>query len=619
MPRSRILPPAASPEAARRTHRFALCCALGYAALAVLWVMLFMGVASGWGQGSVPPSQLYLVRGLALVALTAGLVYVAALCAARHLGRHETLLRQREQQLAGIVDTAMDAIITVDAAHRIVVFNRSAAEVFRIPAEQAIGQPLDRFVPMRQQAAHREHVKRFAESGATSRRMGRLHVLAGLRADGEEFPMEASLSRMGEGEDVLMTVVLRDATEQREGEKAREAQLAAEAANLAKTQFLAHMSHELRTPLNAILGFSQLLLTRPDCPLGEAEAQQVQHIREAGWHLLALVNDVLDVSRIESGTLQLDSRGVELHPLLDEAWQLSEDEAQQHGVTMQAAYRDVPRVAAWCDALRLRQVVLNLLSNAIKYNRPGGLVRLDLEHDSSSVRLLLSDTGLGMTQEQLAHLYEPFNRLGRERGGVEGTGIGLALTRQLVMLMNGDMHIESVAGEGTCVRVELPRSQVPAKLPEPPPAPPSTPPSADELPVVLYIEDNPVNMLVVEQLLVRWPIARLAQAEDGASGLREARRLQPALILLDMRLPDMTGLELLAALRADPQTAGLRVVALSASAMTADVALARDAGAAAYWTKPLQFDQFLHDMQGQLQASARVHQGNTANADLDDS
>lgn len=594
---------------------------MGYASLATLWVLLFVGFVSGWGQDAIAPSRLYQVRGLALVVLTTGLVYLAALSAARHLGRHETLLRQREQQLAAIVDTAMDAIITVDAAHRIVVFNRSAADVFRIPPEQAIGQQLDRFVPLRQQAAHREHVQRFAQSGTTSRRMGRLHVLAGLRADGEEFPMEASVSRTGEGEDVLMTVVLRDATEQREAEKARQAQLAAEAANLAKTQFLAQMSHELRTPLNAILGFSQLLLTHPDQPLGEAEAQQVQHIREAGWHLLALVNDVLDVSRIESGMLQLDNGAVELHPLLDEAWQLSEEEAQQNGVTMQAAYRDVPRAAAWCDALRLRQVVLNLLSNAIKYNRAGGLVRLELEHDASSVRLLVSDTGLGMTQEQLAHLYEPFNRLGRERGGVGGTGIGLALTRRLVMLMNGDMHIESVAGEGTRVRIELPRSQAPARLPEPPHASPrSLPqPSANELPTVLYIEDNPVNMLVVEQLLVRWPIARLTQAEDGASGLREARRLQPALVLLDMRLPDMTGLEVLAALRTDPATAGLRVVALSASAMAADVEQARRAGAAAYWTKPLQFDQFLHDMQTQLQVSARVREGSTANADLDDS
>jgi PAS domain S-box-containing protein len=616
---SGLFPPAASPAAVRRAHRFALCCAAGYAALAMLWVLGLAELVSGWTGGADPSPRLALARGLVLVAMTAALVYLAALCAARHLGRHETLLQQRELQLAGIVDTAMDAIITVDAGHRIVVFNRSAAQVFRVPAQEAIGQPLERFVPQRQQAAHREHVRQFAQHGTTTRRMGRLHMLTGLRADGHEFPMEASVSRMGEGDDVLMTVVLRDATEQREAEKARQAQLAAEAANLAKTQFLARMSHELRTPLNAILGFSQLLLTDPERPLAEAQAQQVEHMREAGWHLLALVNDVLDVSRIESGALQLDSRGVDLHPLLDEAWGLTHKQAEQHGVAMEPAYRNAPAAAAWCDSLRLRQVVLNLLSNAIKYNRPGGVVRVELEHDEAAVRLHFSDTGLGMTQEQLTHLYEPFNRLGRERGGVEGTGIGLALTRQLVMMMNGDMRIDSVAGEGTRVQVVLPRCPVPDAPPAPPPPPMARGADArpERLPTVLYIEDNPVNMLVVEQLLVRWPIARLAQAQDGASGLREARRLKPELILLDMRLPDMTGLEVLAALRADPATASLRVVALSASAMAADVEHARRSGAAAYWTKPLQFEQFLQDMQGQLAASAGARQGQWA--DLDDS
>jgi PAS domain S-box-containing protein len=603
-------PPASADTAASSRHGLALsstqqvghACRLGlywalaYAALALLWLW-----ASATWAGDAAPGEPALLRlapstGLLLVAMTAILIYAAVCWVTHRLARHEALLRQRELQLSDIVDTAMDAIITVDAAHKIVVFNRAAAQVFRVPAEQALGQPLDRFLPHRSQAAHRKHVRRFAERGTTARRMGMLHTLTGLRADGEEFPMEASVSRLGEGDEVLMTVVLRDATERLATEKARQAQLAAELASQAKTQLLANTSHELRTPLNAILGFSQLLLTPPTGALDDAQLRQVEHIRDAGWHLLALVNDVLDISRIESGALQVDIRSVELHPLLDEACLLIGEEAHLHGVRIDAAFRARAPAAACCDPQRLRQVLVNLLSNAVKYNRPGGQVRIDFNVDADKVRLELADTGLGMTQEQLAHLYEPFNRLGRERGGVEGTGIGLALTRQLVLRMNGELQIDSMLGRGTTARLVLPWT-APADAVQPSVPAALDMPEGPRLPTVLYIEDNAINMLVVEQLLARWPIARLAQAEDATSGLALARQLQPDLILLDMRLPDMSGLEVLEKLRSDPETAALRVVALSASAMAADVDQARRGGALAYWTKPLKFNQFLQDMQ----------------------
>ncbi|MBI3370106.1 MAG: PAS domain-containing sensor histidine kinase, partial [Burkholderiales bacterium] len=440
-------------------QRFALCCALAYGAVASAWVLL-SALGVGWltDDGRLL-LRLYQAKGLLLVAMTALLVYAAALWAARRLRGHEALLRRHAMQLSGIVDTAMDAIITVDAAQTIVVFNRAAAEVFRLPCEQAIGQPLARFVPPRLHAAHQAHVQRFSSSGKTSRRMGQLHTLVGLRADGQEFPMEASVSRLGEGAAVLMTVVLRDATERIDAQTAHEARLAAEAASQAKTQFLARMSHELRTPLNAILGFSQLL-RRPDEALSADHARQVAQIEQAGWHLLALVDDVLNVSHIEACRLQIDCRAVPLHPLLDAAWLLTEVQARRHGVVMDAAFRgtaaSTATTAAWCDPLRLRQVLLNLLSNAVKYNRPGGWVRLALSTDQARVRLSVVDSGLGMTPDQLAHLYEPFNRLGRERSGVEGSGIGLALSRQLVLLMNGSLDITSTPGQGTRVDVELP-------------------------------------------------------------------------------------------------------------------------------------------------------------------
>jgi len=607
-PTSQLSPAPDSAQAARRTRQLALSCALIYALFAALWILVSAKLAGHGTQQELLWMGLGEADGLPLAAVTTALVYAAALYAGRRLSRHEATARQREMLLSGIVETAMDAIITVDVNQTIVVFNRAAGEVFRLPAEQAIGQPLDRFIPARAHAVHRHHVRAFANTGQTSRRMGHLHTLVGVRADGEEFPMEASLSRLSEGDKVLMTVVLRDATERFAAQKAHEAQQVAEAASQAKTQFLARMSHELRTPLNAILGFSHIVLANSAEPLGEEKARQVEHIRNAGWHLLSLVNDVLDVSRIESGDMQLEFRSVDVRRELDEAWLLIGKDALRHGVELDAAYRDAPAAGAWCDPLRLRQVLVNILSNAVKYNRAGGHVRIELETDATQVRIVFTDSGLGMTHEQLAHLYEPFNRLGRERGGVSGTGIGLSLTRDLVLMMKGKLNVDSVPGEGTRVELALPscpapHSTTPATSPLPAPssahspAPPSTVAAEAPAPTVLYIEDNPVNMLVIEQLFARWPVACLAKAEDGASGLAAARRLQPDLILLDMRLPDMTGIDVLAALRADPATAALRVVALSASAMPGDADQACRAGAIAYWTKPLQFDQFLRDVQ----------------------
>jgi len=399
----------------------------------------------------------------ALTALAAALASVAAICAATHLCRRVALLRVREQQLADIVDTAMDGIVTADPRHRIVLFNRAAAAMFRLPAEQALGQPLERLVPERLQAAHRQHLQRFATPGAPVQATP--VELVGLRADGEEFPLQASFSRAGGGDHVLFTVLLRDLTAQRASERAqqdaqraRKAQSAAEAASRAKTEFLARMSHELRTPLNAILGYSQLLLAQPEPPLREPQARQARHIVEAGWHVLALVNDLLDVARIEAGVLHVECSAVDLPRLLDESWRLVHEGAERQAVALEAAWRDAPAVPAWADPLRLRQVLVNLLSNAVKYNRPGGRVRVALAHDDATLSLSIEDSGVGMTPEQLQHLFEPFNRLGRQHGGVDGSGIGLALARQLVQAMDGELHVASEAGSGTRVRVVLPRA-----------------------------------------------------------------------------------------------------------------------------------------------------------------
>jgi signal transduction histidine kinase len=372
----------------------------------------------------------------------------------------------------------------------------------------------------------------------------------------------------------------------RESERVHAQMLAAEEASHAKTEFLARMSHELRTPLNAVLGFAQLLEDE-----GQAlTLQQRRHLgllREGGQHLQALVSDVLDVANIEAGRLEITLRPVPLQAVVDSSLALCASAATAAGVQLRTHVPDEPALHVSADATRLRQVLANLVSNGIKYNRPGGHVMVHAAAAAERVRIEVEDDGLGMTDEQQQQLFTPYNRLGREGGTVRGTGIGLVLVRQLVVLMHGRLQVHSEAGRGTRVTIELPRSAAAPEVPAPV-APPSTPgggtPGAG---LVLYIEDEPVNRLLVQETLRSCPGVELLLAENGYDGLALARARRPALVLLDMQLPDIDGHRVLAALRSDAATRDIPVVVLSAGAMSADIVRAREVGAVAYWTKPI--------------------------------
>lgn len=507
----------------------------------------------------------------------------------------------QQQQLSSIVETALDAIITVNASFDVVVFNRAASRMFGVAPEDAIGHPIDRFLPGDFRPAHRAHMAAYAASETTSRHMGKARGLQGLRANGEVFPMEASISRAGHGDSLLMTVTARDVTQIRLAERAQLASAAAEAANSAKTQFLSRISHELRTPLNAVLGFAQLMRTDTRDPLSPRHQAQIDLVLQAGDHLRSLIDEMLDVSRIESGQMAIDARDFDLCELLRSVLSISQPQAARYKVRLEEAFSPACRFQLYTDPDRLRQLLLNLVSNAIKYNRPGGWVRLELMRDGAVVHILVRDNGLGMTEQQKAQLFQPFNRLGRERTDVEGTGIGLVLVRQLVTLMGGDLAVESEPAHGTAVRVTLPATDIRARplapaMQLPPTVATTAPPEEQPIGTVLYVEDNPTNAEIVEQVLARSGDIRLVLAPDGASGLERARTLRPDIILLDMQLPDMAGLDVLKRLKEDPGTLGLTVVALSANAVPDDVAAARAAGAADYWTKPIDVERFVEGM-----------------------
>ncbi len=391
-----------------------------------------------------------------------------------------------------------------------------------------------------------------------------------------------------------------DVTDRRVAEAAQREREVAERESQAKSRFLARMSHELRTPLNAVLGFAQLLVADEDSGRGDAveRRRRLSLIEDAGRHLLSLINDVLDLTSLESGEMRVDRVAVAVRPLVDAARALVEPQAAARAVVLQATVGD--DIAVTGDATRLRQVLLNLLSNAVKYNRPGGRVRLDAARRDHQVRLRVRDDGRGMTAGQLQHLFEPFNRLGIEREGIEGTGIGLVIVRSIVERMGGHIEVRSEPGVGSEFTVWLPAAAIPPSAPADralaaaaPPEEAMPSPAGRRRRAVLYVEDNPVNALIIRELLARRPDLEVHVAADGAGGISCAVDLRPELVLLDMQLPDMDGFEVLRRLRADARTAGIPCVALSANAMPDDIRRALDAGMAGYWTKPLDLGAFM--------------------------
>ncbi len=432
-----------------------------------------------------------------------------------------------------------------------------------------------------------------------------------------------SLPQRKEDGSTVWTGLVMDATGVRQ---ARESQLMLQAAQRtsdAKSEFLSRASHELRTPLNAVIGFSSLLLTHPSDPLKPSQREQLGYIHDAGQHLLALINDLLDVSAIESGRVQAVISDVPVAPLLGEVLSTVREQASAAGVQLQT---QVPAdsLVARADRLRLKQVLLNLLSNAIKYNHRGGTVRVVLMGvPGQTVDISVQDTGPGLTETQRAHLFEPFNRLGAEVRGIQGTGIGLTIARMLVELMNGSIRVDSVLGQGSSFVVQLQASAVQTGGVVEPGAPTGAPPWAAPLSgpapaadaprlQVLYAEDNAMNALFVEQLLALRPHMQLHVATSGAQALQLARRLHPGLVLLDLHLGDMSGFDVLAALQADPATAGLRCAALTADALPATADRARAAGFVDFITKPVDIHRLLRlvdDAAAGLEGRPAVEEG----------
>jgi PAS domain S-box-containing protein len=383
----------------------------------------------------------------------------------------------------------------------------------------------------------------------------------------------------------------------------------AEKANLAKSDFLSNMSHELRSPLNAIIGFAQLLESEAPPPSAGQRAS-IEQILQAGWYLLELINEILDLAIIESGRLTASMEPVSLAEVLLECQDIVASQALKHGITTTFPTLRTPLVVL-ADRTRLKQVLINLLSNAIKYNSKGGAVTVDCsQREGGRVRVTVTDTGAGLSEDQLALLFQSFNRLGQENGSEEGTGIGLVVSKRLIELMNGVIGVESTVGRGSVFWIELP-STLPVEIHETSAVldviESPTLPSGERIRTLLYVEDNPANLSLIEQLIARRPDMRLLSAGDATFGIELARASRPDVILMDINLPGISGLDALRLLHRDPATSHIPVIALSANAMPRDIERGLYAGFFRYLTKPVRIPEFLLTLDEALAASAERH------------
>lgn len=533
-------------------------------------------------------------------------------------------LEESEGKFRSLLESSPDATVIVDQQGTMVLVNARTKEIFGYSQEELIGKKVELLMPARLHHQHEGHRSGFMAQPRT-RDMGGDLKLLGMRKDKSEFLIEVSLSPLQTKRGLLVSCAIRDITERRHlvdllNEKNVELETArhvADKANLAKSDFLSSMSHELRTPLSAILGFAQLIDagTPPPTP---SQKRSVDQILQAGWYLLDLINEILDLALVESGKLSLELQVMALADVMLECQTMVEPQADKRGINVSFPAFAVPYFVT-ADSTRVKQILINLLSNAIKYNKPNGTVVVTcLEVGFGRIRMTVEDTGEGLSPEKMAYLFQPFNRLGQEAQAEQGTGIGLVMTKRLVELMGGTMGVESLVGKGSTFWVELDLTTGPHPGEDTSPTQAKAQlavlaPGDARMHTLLYVEDNPANLLLVEFLIERRPDIRLLSAVNGVNGIAMARTTLPDVILMDINLPGISGIEVLKLLLADPATSHIPVVALSANAMPSDIEKGLATGFYRYLTKPIKIDEFMATLDEAL-AFATTRSGRVSSA-----
>jgi len=509
-------------------------------------------------------------------------------------------LRDQQFYTRSLIEANIDAIMTTDPSGIITDVNNQMEALTGRTREELIGAPFKDYFTDPERAS--ASITQVLGKGKVTN-----YELTARAKDGRETVVSYNATTFYNREGILQGVfaAARDVTERKRWDhvlqentvELEKAKAIAEKANLAKSDFLSSMSHELRSPLNAILGFAQLMDTGSPVPTATQKGS-IDQILHAGWYLLELINEILDLAVIESGRLSLSLEPVSLSDVIIECQAMIEPLAEKRGISM-----SFPHFESAChvraDRTRLKQVLVNLLSNAIKYNQARGAVVVDCALSTSGrVRISVSDTGAGLSPENLVQLFQPFNRLGQEAGGEEGTGIGLVVSKRLVELMQGAIGAESIVGKGSVFWIELNADADPhASHVEDATVIGTTIPANPLRPrLLLYVEDNPANLKLIEQLIARRPDLRLLTAQNGRDGITLARGYLPDVILMDINLPGINGIETMKLLRLDPATAHIPIVALSANAIPRDIEMGLEAGFFRYLTKPIKVNEFLETL-----------------------
>ncbi len=532
--------------------------------------------------------------------------------------RLDQSLRDQQFYTRSLIESNIDAIMTTDPQGIITDINKQMEALTGCTRDELIGAPFKNFFtdPDRAEASIKQALTegKITNFELTARSWEGKETVVSYNAttfyDRERRLQGVFASARDVTESKRLDMVIKERNVELQGAK-----LVAEEANRSKSDFLSSMSHELRSPLNAILGFAQLLETESPPPTS-SQMESIGRILQAGWHLLNLINEVLDLAKIESGKYSLSPEPVALAEVMAECQAMTEGQAQKRGLEMSFPRFELP-CFVHADRTRLKQVLINLLSNAIKYNRERG--RVDVTYSRpvpGRVRVSVKDSGGGLAPDKVEQLFQPFNRLGQEGSGEEGTGIGLVVAKQLIQLMGGVIGVESTVGMGSIFWFELSvgvEPQMPAESFSPKRSVPRAAETEGRKRTLLYVEDNPANLSLVEQLVARNHDLRLLTAGTGRLGVKLARANQPEVILMDINLPDISGLEALRILHQDPATAHIPVVAISANAMPYDIENGLHAGFFRYLTKPIKLHEFNETLNAALafaeEGLARVRDG----------
>ncbi|MBA4385484.1 MAG: hybrid sensor histidine kinase/response regulator [Anaerolinea sp.] len=522
--------------------------------------------------------------------------------ARKQIEEEQKLLSQRlrDQQFytRSLFESNSDALMTTDPYGIITDVNKQMEALTGCTRDELIGAPFKNYF------TDPDRAEMSVKQVLSEKKITNFELTARAR-DGKETIVSYNATTFYDRDRKLqgMFAAARDVTERHRLdhvllEKNSELEVAksnADKANQAKSEFLSSMSHELRSPLNAILGFAQLLETDTQ-PLSPVQNQNVAQILQAGWHLLKLIDEILDLTKVESGQVPLSPEPVSLEEVFSECQSLVESQARQSGIKLIFSHLENPLFIR-ADRIRVIQIITNLLSNGIKYNKRQGTVEVScLKQNSGRTRISVRDTGSGLNPEQISQLFQAFNRLGQESGGVEGTGIGLVVAKRLVELMGGEIGVESVVGVGSVFWFELISVNEPHfsnELLEVDDKVQSALPRKNGFHTLLYVEDNPANLTLVEQIISRYPDLKLITAITGKSGVETAKSAQPDVILMDINLPDFNGFEALKRLHLDPTTSHIPIMALSASAMPRDIKKGLEAGFFRYITKPIKVNEFI--------------------------